>query len=104
MFFRCRSRALPPEIGPIAADERLAGGIAAQAALGRVSHYRGVSLRWYRLSRHNGPLRILFCREIERSKMWLDFFKEFCLPPGALLQYPCARTQEFRTDLSQFFT
>ena len=39
-------RAIPPEIGPYRSrGERVAGGIAAQAALGRVSRYRGVSLR-----------------------------------------------------------
>ena len=34
----------------------MAGRIATQAALGRVSRYRGVSLREYRLSRFSGPL------------------------------------------------
>ena len=41
-----RYRDICPEIGPIAAEGRgWQGGIAAQAALGRVSRYGGVSLR-----------------------------------------------------------
>ena len=62
MFFRYRrvSRYTPPKVALSQAGgggKGVAGGIAAEAALWRVSRYTGVSLRLYRLSRFNGPLR-----------------------------------------------
>ena len=53
------SRYTFPNLSYRSRGEKMAEGIAAQAALWGVSRYtRRASLRWHRLSRLNGPLRI----------------------------------------------